>query len=634
MLAVRNCTNRSSRNRREDLLRPLLRLLFTTTFLAITHPAFAQPTTDSGLQWPTGPVEVAQESTDLFSLGRETGSPDVAPLAIAAPSVGTASSAPLPGGVDIDGPLIDPFVNLPIEIRDATSASELMAQTQSIIDATQIVIPSGSRPIRLVEVVQETLEKNLALRAARQNPYITAADIDSALAEFDPYGFATVSISRTNTPQAGFLSGGIGGGGGGQVSRVENEYWGIGTQQGGNGLGVTRKLPIGTQVTLQTTYDRQDTNVAFFQPFDQEYRNKVSFDLVHPLMRGSGVVANLANVRIAYNNRRISELDLRQLTLDTLSLAHTLYWELVFNRISLAINQQSLGLAADLLRENRIRYKYGDLIAVDVLEAEAGVKIREGDLIQAENDFANSMDNIRELVALTRNDAQWTAPLVPVDPPLFVPIEVDEELSLDVALRSNPAIQLAQMDLANARESNVIASDLFQPRFDIFAGVNEQGLGETWTETHEEFASGDYTSWNVGVEYEVPIYRRKEKADVLASNYRIAQAQFQLQNANQSVTYEHRRAVRNIETLRRQVEASVSSVRAERDRLEKQRISHEQGITTSHDLLEVQEDFAQAQATQVRSVVDYYLALIELERVRGTLLETLGFEFIPMDAAP
>lgn len=100
-------------------------------------------------------------------------------------------------------------------------------------------------------------------------------------------------------------------------------------------------------------------------------------------------------------------------------------------------------------------------------------------------------------------------------------------------------------------------------------------------------------------------------------------------NTEQEVTYEHRAAVRNIETLRRQVEASMASVRAEKDRLEKQKISHEQGITTSHDLLEVQEAFAQAQKTEIGAIVEYYISLIELERVRGTLLENLGFELVP-----
>jgi outer membrane protein TolC len=379
------------------------------------------------------------------------------------------------------------------------------------------------------------------------------------------------------------------------------------------------------------TMDRKDSNIGgFFQPFDQEYRTGGSFSLIHPLMQGSGTAVNLASVRIAYNNTRISELDLRQITLDTLSLAHQAYWALVFSRINLAINQQSLGLAADLLRENRIRFKYGDLIAVDVFEAEAGVKQRERDVIAAENDLQNSMDGIRELVALDRKQPDWQAPLIPLDPPVFTPIVVDEPLSQDVAMKKNPQIQAARFDIQNAQEGLLLAQDRFRPSLDAVASLSESGLGETLHEDHDELMSGDYPSGSIALQYEMPLYRRKERAGILSSNYQIAQAQFNLRSIEQQVIYDHRQAVRNVENLERQVEASRASVRAERDRLEKQKIGHEQGVTTSHDLLEVQDAFAKAQASEIRAIVDYYLALIELERIRGTLVDSLGVQLVPM----
>jgi outer membrane protein TolC len=146
--------------------------------------------------------------------------------------------------------------------------------------------------------------------------------------------------------------------------------------------------------------------------------------------------------------------------------------------------------------------------------------------------------------------------------------------------------------------------------------------------------SGDYVSYDVGVDFQMPLYRRKERAGIAASQYGYQQAQIELDRTRQQVIYQHRKAVREIENMRLQVEASHSRVRAERDRLEKQRIGHEQGVTTSHDLLNVLEKYASAQVIEIRSIVDYYLALIALENVRGTLLDTLGFSFVPMEKDP
>ncbi len=551
------------------------------------------------------------------------------PIEVAPGTTTTTHGSDTSASIDLEAPLIDDYVDLPFKIRDATSTSQLMSQTQLIINATKVEVPAGARPIHLVEVVKDTLDRNFALQAARLSPRITGTSVDSAWSAFDPTAFAMVTYSRANTPSAGLLSGDTTGGT--TINKVKTNYFGLGsTNSSDPGLGARQMLTSGTQFELQTKVHREDSSVGMLQPFDQEYYSTGSFSMVHPLMKGSGANVNLASVRIAYNNTRISELDLRQLTLDTLSQAHQAYWNLVYARINLAINIQSLGLAADLLRENRIRYKYGDLIAVDVLEAEASVKQREQSVIAAQNSFENARDTVRQLTAIDRTLPGWEAPLVPVDPPVFSPVVVDETLSLDITLKKNPSIQSARLSIQNAREGLLMAQDRFRPQLDAIAGVEQTGLGETLGESKSELFGKDYLSGTVGLQYEMPLYRRKERADIMSSNYQISQANYNLQNTEQSVVYSHREAVRKIEDLRRSVEAAGATVRAQKDRLEKQKISHEQGVTTSHDLLEVQDSFAQSQAQQISAIVNYYIALIDLERIRGTLIETLGIELVPM----
>jgi outer membrane protein TolC len=540
-------------------------------------------------------------------------------------------------------PELEIAVDLPFDLRDATSTSLLMQSTQKIIEATEIEVPPGSHPLRLITLVEETLKMNLVLRGSRLDPEIAETEIDDRLAAFDPVGFAHVTVSKTNSPAVGFLATGqlpdTGDGGVGPtptpvpitVGRSWSSYKGIGdTQTGEPGLGATQKFTSGLEATLQLIYGRSDTSTDFFQPFGANYNTDVVLDVVQPLLRGYGPTVNLAPVRIAYNDQRISEEYLRQITNEIIATAHNLYWGLVFARVNLAINQQSLALAADLLRENRIRFKYGDLIAVEVYEAEAGVKEREQKVIQAENELANGVDDIREILAANRNYENWEAPLVPVDPAIFHPVSVEENLSLMIALEKNPDIRIAKLSLKNSNENQILTRDAFKPQLDLFAQARESGLGRTWGESHDELTSGDYTSWKVGLEYSMPIKRRREKANMRAADLQTNQAKLSLDDMEQKVLYDHREAIRNIETLVRQVEASNATVRAESNRLEKQRISHEQGITTSHDLLNVQEDYAQAQVIEISAITQYYMALVELERIRGTLLDSLGFEFVKM----
>ncbi|MCA9450576.1 MAG: TolC family protein, partial [Candidatus Omnitrophica bacterium] len=386
-----------------------------------------------------------------------------------------------PGAPDITG-------ELPFGISDATTASLLMQATQRIIEATQVEVPAGSRPLSLLEVVEQTLKNNLQIRSARLNPEIVGTRIDAEISVFDPVMFANATVSRNNNPSVGFLSTGDISGATAiavspQVRRTWNTYKGTGSAEGLPGVGVTRRFTSGLETTASLDYNRTDSSVGFFQPFDQNYNTEAQLDIIQPLCRGYGPRVNLAPVRIAYNDRQISDLNMRYLTQTIIANAHSYYWALVFSRINLAINQQSLALAADLLRENRIRYKYGDLIAVEVFEAEAGVKEREQAVIAAENDLANRMDDVRELLHVDRTDPNWEVPLIPIEPAEFHPVEIDEDLSLALALEFNPQIKISKLDIQNAGENLLLAQDAFKPQLDLFARIRENGLGETWSES-------------------------------------------------------------------------------------------------------------------------------------------------------
>lgn len=532
------------------------------------------------------------------------------------------------GPVDI--PELEISVDLPIEIRDATSASLLMKATQKIIEATQIEVPPGARGIQLFEVVQETLNNNYTLQSARINPMTAETRITVEQSAFDPIAFANVIFQRNKEPETGLNDFGQP-----ILSQRVVRTRALGDGRSVQGAGVRQRFDIGTEIQAEISARRQLTEIGGipsefgdFVSRTDGYRTEARFSVIQPLLEGYGRTANLAFVRIAYNGKLINEVQLRLITQNLIARAHTAYWNLVFSRVNLAIGQQSLTLAADLLRENRIRYKYGDLIAVEVYEAQAGVKAREQEVIVAENSLNNSMDDLRELMAFERAGSDWEVDLIPTDAPHFYPVQIDSDVSLQIALEESPEIQLAQLFIQQAREGRVIAYDAYRPRLDVIAELSERGLGDTLGKSFNILDDSEFTSYSIGAQFETPIYRRGERANIRAADLSIQKRKLDLDDVKQQVTYSHREAVRNIEDLIRAIAAAKATVVAEGNRLENSRIGHEQGVTTSNDLLEAQEDYAQAQVEEIRRVVDYYISLIQLERIRGTLLDSLGFEFV------
>ena len=97
----------------------------------------------------------------------------------------------------------------------------------------------------------------------------------------------------------------------------------------------------------------------------------------------------------------------------------------------------------------------------------------------------------------------------------------------------------------------------------------------------------------------------------------------------QNIRVEIRRAARSVESGTKRVAAARASVTLQRKKLEAEQRKFENGMSTSFNVLEFQEDLATAELSAVRAVLDYAKALVALERAKGVLLESRGLKFGP-----
>jgi outer membrane protein TolC len=72
-------------------------------------------------------------------------------------------------------------------------------------------------------------------------------------------------------------------------------------------------------------------------------------------------------------------------------------WDLSFAIASLTVQQQSLQLARESLRNNRTRVEVGTMAPIDIVEAEAEVANREA-VILAEAAISQAQDRLRALI--------------------------------------------------------------------------------------------------------------------------------------------------------------------------------------------------------------------------------------------
>ena len=84
--------------------------------------------------------------------------------------------------------------------------------------------------------------------------------------------------------------------------------------------------------------------------------------------------------------------------------------------------------------------------------------------------------------------------------------------------------------------------------------------------------------------------------------------------------------MRRVEANAKRVDANrAARVLAEEQlRVEERRL--QAGVSTTFNVLSFQRDLTQAEANEIRAIADYYEALVNLDHVRGTVLEANHIE--------
>jgi outer membrane protein TolC len=156
-------------------------------------------------------------------------------------------------------------------------------------------------------------------------------------------------------------------------------------------------------------------------------------------------------------------------------------------------------------------------------------------------------------------------------------------------------------------------------------GAWASGLGRDKNDSFDLLNDGDFLSFTAGVQVTYPLGNRAAKARLRRAAFRVEQARTTLDDLYRAIELQVRTAARQIETNRQRIEATEVSVALAEERLRAEEEALRVGLSTSHDVLEYQEDLTIARGSYTQAVTDYLISCAQLESAQGTLVEALGF---------
>jgi outer membrane protein TolC len=401
----------------------------------------------------------------------------------------------------------------------------------------------------------------------------------------------------------------------------------------------TQAFPSGTTVSFEFNNNRQTTNSPeiFLSPVLNSY---FRFTFQQQLLAGFGFGPNLRYLRIAKNNKKISDIAFKDQVIATVTQIENIYWDLVNAYEQARVNEQSLSFANQTLDNAKKQLQLESIPEMDVMKAETEVSKRDQDLTVARTNLELQESLMKNALTKSLDDPTLgEMPVVPTDRMAATAETGPSEPLLDLiaeGLQNRPELLETDVDLANRQISRQAARNALLPSLSLvgfyggsgLAGVVTPGntstvptnLSGLWQNTFNN-SSPDYY---VGLNLNIPFRNRVAKADQYRSELEYRQASLRKEQLRKQIRIE----VRNAQYALEQSRARVESARKARDLAERTfeitKKEQDLGSGSSYQTMTAQRDLSVAELDLLTAMTTYQKAKVELDRTTGATLEHNG----------
>jgi outer membrane protein len=563
----------------------------------------------------------------------------------------------------------------------------------------------GKVYLSIDDAIALALENNLDLDIARYNLNIAQADLLRAKSGASILGVNTGIVQNTPGGGVGGLGGTVGSGSGGTTVAAG------GAGSGTNGL-VSSTLGIGApitsfdpQLTGTLQLDKNDTeSVSVFSPVPIVAQNTYTsnfgytqgfewggaltggfnnthlttnnptslltpqlgsnfqFRFTQNLLQGFGFLPNTRFIRIARNNREISDVAFRLQVITTVDQIENMYWDLVYAYENVRVQQESLTYAQKALEDSKRQAQVGTAPPIQVVSSQSTVATDQQNLIVAQNNLQlqqllmkNALSRSIEDPVLAEADVIPTSGMEVPQQETVIPTQ---DLIND-ALRHRAELVESRIDLQSRDINTKAVRNAMLPTLQAYAYYGGSGVGgdvnplvpncadttstfcldptkapppfRTSTTvgyggTLSQLVNSTAPDKGVGLSLSIPLRNRLAQSNQVRATLEYRQAQVRQHQLENQVRIEVRNAQFDVRQNRAAVQAAQSAVDLAHQTLDADQQKLKVGLTTQTAILQDAATLTTGESNLVSAKAAYEKSRIELDRATGLLLDHAGID--------
>ena len=422
-------------------------------------------------------------------------------------------------------------------------------------------------------------------------------------------------------------------------------------------------------VIFNNTRSSSTATANFFNPVVQ---STLSAAFSQQLLNGAGLYVNRRNIRISKNNRKVADWAFAQQAITTITTTITAYWELVYARENVKVEQQAVAVSEKLYSDNKKQLQAGTMAPLDVTRAQSQLATDRQNLIvaqtvqlQDEQILKNAISKdpmAPSLVNVEIIPTDEPTPPAAVENPSFEDSvkeayakrpEIQEQLynvknaEIDVRATRNALLpelvlsaQYSSVGLAGnspiksaiptfAASANPIVDitgtpvivnggQIFVPTVTTpVVGTSHQGLGDSLSQVFQ----GRFPEYLGQLTLTLPLRNRSAQADNARALLVQRQIETQMQQLKNAALLDVRNSYIALTQDRAQVEAASEARQLQQETFDAEQKKYRLGASTTYNVILTLRDLISAQGTEIRALANLEEAKANYERALGRTLE-------------
>jgi outer membrane protein len=590
--------------------------------------------------------------------------------------------------------LLAPYRPIPIEHPELSNSPRI-----------DQLIHDGKLQITLQDAVELSLENSLDIVIQRYTPWLADTDILLAKSGGSPRGFLSVAAvpgsvasdvvaSSANLPILNLdpvLTGSVsifdgnepinnpftsGTGATGEESALIAEK----IHSSAFNFGYAQAFTSGTSVSATWDNTRGSTSPTA-NLFNPSVASTLTATISQQLLNGCCFEVNRRNIIIAKNNRKIADLVFMQQAITTVTNTITAYWELVYARENVKVEQQAVAVSQKLYNDNKKQLEIGTMAPLDVTRAESELASDQGNLLVAQTTQLQDEQVLKN--AISKNPLATNlinVEIIPTDLPSRpenieaasfedaikeaftkrpdVLQEVYNLKNADVDVKATANALLPILTLSGQYTSNGLAGNapiagtsvttigagtvpivdangnpititgpggvqvpIFEPTVTTttpITGVTHGGFGNA----QNQIFRNEFPGYAASLNLTLPLRNRAAQSENARAILTARQVEAQTLQIKNAALLDVRNTFIALEQDRARVDAAVKARQLQQETFDAEQKKYALGASTVYLVIQTQRDLVTAQGTELRALADLVEAKANYERAVGRTLET------------